>query len=112
DKQRIKLNTKDVQRFMLIMKRWNEEEKTIKKGLLEAWIDLGFRICNNAYPEPDSPEMPFIKKSMFPIFLNFVREIAEMLQYISNSYSWRHGEETSFDKQEIQNKIKRALSLL
>lgn len=91
--------------IFLGLKKWNEKEKVFKKGVIEAWVNMGCDIFSNMRPN----EVEDIPDSAFPEYLNVLIELVNILQWLINSKSWRDGKPHDFDKSELKNKLKQAM---
>lgn len=91
--------------FVLALRRWNEKEKIYRKGLIEAWANLGWQIFSNMR----SSEFRGLPPNITPQFLEVISELSATIQWIINSQSWRDGKKYKFDQREIEEKIKRAI---
>jgi len=108
DKKRIDHKTEKLElyQFLLGLRKWEEKDKIYRKGLIEAWINLGRDIVC----QYKSDEFENVYKHAGPAYYNALIEIANTLQWMINSKSWRDGEEHDFDKSELKEKLKQALA--
>jgi len=91
--------------FMLGLGKWDQSEKSYKKGLIEAWANMGWSIFAT-FRSSD-----YGKKTCFE-FIHILIELSSIAQWIIHSTSWRDGKQHDFDKIEIENKIKDLLNNL
>ena len=91
--------------FLLGLQKWDEKEKVYRKGLIEAWANLGWDIFSNMR----SSEFQDLPDNVSPEFIDALIEISGAVQWIINSTSWRTGRKQDFDKTEIKRKLKKAI---
>ena len=91
--------------FLLGLQRWDESKKVYRKGLIEAWANLGWDIFSNMR----SSEFKDLPDDVSPEFIDALIEISGAVQWIINSESWRRGKKHDFDKTEIKRKLKKAI---
>lgn len=74
-----------------------KDKKSYHKMLVECWINLGYDLF-------DKPE-GYINKVPFS-YIRAIHQMASIMQYMVNSTSWREGTLYSFDKTDINEKLK------
>ena len=92
--------------FALTLRRWDESEKCYRKGLLEAWVNMGADILQNFRTD----EFNHLPNHAVPEYLNALIEITNSLQWMIHSTSWRKGEMHDFDKVEFKKKLQQAVA--
>jgi len=107
DKKRIDLEMKkhEMFGFFLGLRKWDESKKIYRKGLMEAWANMGWDIFSNMR----SSEFKDLPDEVSPEFIDVLIELSSAIQWIVNSQSWRDGKKHDFDKTEIKHKIEKAL---
>ena len=93
--------------FLLALPKWDERDKIWRKGLIEAWINLGiniFKEVSDSYTYKESKTQPSFTKHM--------RSIVDILYFIESSNSWNDGKENDIDKEIIIDKLKEILTNL
>lgn len=107
DKKRIEdtLSKGEYYSFLLGLEKWDESQKVYRKGLIEAWANLGWDIFGNLR----TSEFRDIPKPAAPEFLDLLIELSSLIQWIVNSQSWRDAEKHGFDITEIQSKLRKAI---
>lgn len=96
--------------FMLGLKRWDHSQKTYHKGLIEAWIDMEWNLVSNcSNSDYYRPQESSAIKNTGPEYIHVLIELANTLQWMINSESWRTGEIQDFDKTELALKLKQAI---
>ena len=90
--------------FLLGLQRWDESKKVYRKGLLEAWANLGWQILSSM----KTTEFKDLPPEVAPQFLDLLIELSGLCQWIVNSTSWRVGEKQTFDITEIKRKLDKA----
>jgi hypothetical protein len=90
--------------FLLALRRWDESKKVYRKGLIEAWANLGWTIFRNLRTSEFS-ELP---GKVAPVYLDLLIELSALIQWIINSSSWREGEKFDFDITEIKNRLEKS----
>ena len=106
DKPRSILKKDDIFPFVLAMRKFDEKKKIYRKGLIECWANMGWRLVSNMR----TSEYKQFPKNVAPEFVDVLIELSNTIQYIINSKSWRDGEKHDFDKSEIALRIKKALT--
>lgn len=103
DKKAIENITKgyDLFDFMLALRKWDESKKVYRKGLIEAWANLGWKIFENIRTDSFRDLPPEVS----PVYLDALMELAGVIQWIINSTSWRKGQKFDFDIVQIEHKI-------
>ena len=91
--------------FLLGLRKWDESKKVYRKGLIEAWANLGWDLFSNMH----TTEFKEIPRHAAPEFLDLLIELSGLIQWVVNSTSWQKGEKFDFDKREIESKLKKAL---
>ena len=90
--------------FLLGLQKWDESKKVYRKGLIEAWANMGWDMFSNMR----TTEFKDLPKEVSPEFLDLLIELAGLIQWIINSTSWRNGEKQDFDITEIKRKLEKA----
>jgi len=90
--------------FLLGLQKWDETKKVYRKGLIEAWANLGWDIFSNMR----TTEFKELPQEIAPQFLDLLIELSGLIQWVINSTSWRCGEKQVFDISEIKSKIEKA----
>ena len=90
--------------FLLALRRWDESKKVYRKGLIEAWANLGWDIFQNMR----TSEFNELPPEVAPVYLDVLIELSALIQWIINSSSWREGQKFDFDISEIKHKLKLA----
>jgi len=101
---------KEIERFpmfdlLLGLQRWDESKKVYRKGLMEAWANMGWDIFSNMR----SSEFKDLPDEISPEFIDLLIELSSIIQWVINSQSWRDGKKYDFDKTEIKRKLKKAV---
>jgi len=81
------------------------DEKHYHRMIIECWANLGWRVFNSV----SNVENPVGVSDPMKVPIRFVfwlRDIANIMQYIVNSTSWETGKLEDFDKDEINRKVK------
>ena len=91
--------------FFLALRKWDESKKVYRKGLLEAWANMGWDILSNMR----TSEFNEIPNHASPEFLDLLIELSSLIQWVINSQSWKDGEVHDFDQFEIKAKLKKAM---
>jgi hypothetical protein len=91
--------------FLLALKQWDETKKVYRKGLIEAWANMGWDIFSNMR----SSEFKDLPNKISPEFIETLAELAATIQWIINSTSWQEGKKHDFDKTEIKHKLEIAI---
>jgi hypothetical protein len=99
-------NKHDLYQFMLTLRKWDESQKCYRKGLLEAWVNMGADLISNMR----TSEFNDLPNHAVPEYLNPLIEIVNSLQWMVNSTSWREGKMYDFDKAEFKKKLKQAVA--
>ena len=94
--------------FMLSLRKWDESKKCYRKGLIEAWVNMGVDIMNNMSSSEDNK----LPGHATPGYLNSLIELANTLQWMIHSTSWRKGKMYDFDKAEVKKKLQQAIAWL
>lgn len=96
---------KKVKRPKVLAVPEHDEKDTYHKVLLECWVNLGNAIhrnttvivaSNNTVLKHEVPSKHFM----------LIRQMAELMEYIIHSASWRTGEIQEFDSIEINRRLK------
>ena len=103
DKQ---VGQKDLYQFMLTLRKWDESQKCYRKGLIEAWVNMG----GDLFQSMRTSEFNDLPDHAVPEYLNALIEITNSLQWMINSISWREGEMHDFDKAEFKKKLQQAVA--
>jgi hypothetical protein len=101
----VKVKQQELFEFMLTLRRWDETKKSYRKGLIEAWVNMGKDIFNGYRTD----EFDGVPNSSTPEYLNVLIELTNTMQWMINSKSWRDGEMHSFDKIDCHDKLKQAI---
>lgn len=88
--------------FMFGIRKWDESQKLFRKGLLEAWINMGISIVYKNIADIQYKEYP---KPVSPVFLEIIYEMIQILIYIVNSLSWEGGEINNTDLEILKQKV-------
>jgi hypothetical protein len=96
-----KLKHHDLFNFLLALRRWDESKKVYRKGLLEAWANLGWKILENTRTD----EFRGLPPEVSPVYLDLLIELSALIQWIINSSSWREGKKFDFDIREIKDRL-------
>ena len=99
-----KMQAQDLFDFLLALRRWDESKKVYRKGLIEAWANLGWDIFQNMR----TSEFNELPPEVAPVYLDTLIELSAVIQWIINSLSWREGQKFDFDIREIKHKIEMA----
>jgi hypothetical protein len=91
--------------FLLSLRKWDESKKMYRKGLIEAWVNMGHDIVFTMR----SDESNGVPNRAQPTYINALIEIMNTLQWMINSQSWRDGMVHDFDKEEVAKKLKQAI---
>ena len=107
DKKRIdqKVEPHDLFNFMLTLRRWDESQKCYRKGLIEAWVNMGKDIFSGMKTD----EFNNLPGNAIPEYLNVLIELTNTMQWMINSKSWRDGAMHDFDKIDCHDKLKQAI---
>ena len=96
----------ELYQFMLGLRRWDESKKCYTKGLIEAWINEGANIIQNLQPG----QYNHLPKHAVPEYLNSLIELANSLQWMINSQSWKDGKMHKLDKEKFKEKLQQAIA--
>ena len=88
--------------FMFGIRKWDESQKLFRKGLLEAWINMGISLVYKNIADIQYKEYP---KPVSPVFLEIIYEMIQILIYIVNSLSWDDGEINNTDLEILKQKV-------
>ena len=69
--------------MVLAIKKWDESKKVYRKGLIECWANLGWKIFSHMR----TSEFRELPDEITPEFLDVLIEMANTIQYIINSTS-------------------------
>lgn len=115
-KDDLKLETLDeLYNSMIVLKKWDERKKILKKGIIEAWINMGFSIIestyvkNGTYIKPDYEGFP---EKSFPVFTEILDLITRALKIIMQSKSWEDSVEYQVDKERLLYLVKHIQKVL
>ena len=103
--------------IMLVFKRWDESKKILKKGVIEAWINMGLSIISSTYVRKcDSkfimPNYEGFPDKSFPVFVDILNLLTTILKVMMESQSWNDSVEYKEDKENmliLVNKIQKKL---
>lgn len=88
----------DIYSFMLALKKWDEKDKMWRKGLIEAWVNMGINITKNIRIKSHL-EYP---NHMRGEFISEILQIIKILTHIINSESWNIGNKIEEDKTKVK----------
>lgn len=100
-----KVHEHELFNFMLTLRRWDEKEKSYRKGLIEAWANMGKDIFSGMRTD----EFEHQPGKAMPTYINVLIELTNAMQWMVHSKSWRDGEMHDFDKKDLQDKLKQAI---
>lgn len=93
----------------LALPDWDINEKIYIKGLIECWLNLGCDISQKLMRIKLDNKLKYLNDQNTSIpnqYLDFLFVIANALQWMINSTSWREGKLYKFDSFEIKEKLK------
>ena len=80
-------------------------DKSYHKMLIECWINLGFDLLENVQKR-EGIEGVNTDNQVPSSYIRAMHQMANALQYMINSASWREGKLLPFDKFEVNQKLK------
>jgi len=104
--QELEQHKGELMEFFLSLRKWDESKKVYRKGLIEAWANMGWDIFSHM----GTTDFKDIPNHARPEFLNLLIELSSLIQWIINSKSWEDGEVYDFDQFEIKAKLKKAMN--
>jgi len=104
DRERTEERTK-MWNGLLGIPKVDETKKMYHKSLIECWANMGWDIVSHM----SHIQTEGIPKEAQSVFMNYLVEMCNTLQWLVNSKSWRDGEEHSFDSMELMHKTRQSV---